>query len=358
MSISNTRVLVVGAGPTGLTAAVELARHGLRVEVIDRRIEASTLSRAVGILPQSLKLLEPSGVTAELLQQGIKLEAVRIYYKTALKLTLPFKNAHPEHNYILALAQDKTEAILRQALFNHGGTISYGTELTGLRQNESQVTIEDNHGHEISVDYVIGADGIKSRTRQALGIEYAGHDLPETWSIADVDADNWINPNIFSVCLLNAGQVAVVAPLESSRFRIISNTEDALASLPLPINITNIRRQAQFEISIRQVNQYAMSRVFLAGDAAHCHSPVGGRGMNLGIADAVELARRIAENDLAGYHPARHSAGAETIALSERARKIMTASNPMARGLLLGGFAFAGILPLIKSLIARRFLGS
>lgn len=358
MEKGRQQILIAGAGPTGLTTGVELARRGFKVEVIDRRDAASALSRAVGILPRSLELLEASGVTGKLLAAGVKLREIRVYQHDRLKLTIPTRGAHPRYDFILALAQDRTEAILSEVLRELGGVIRYGTELTGFQQVGQHVEVTDQHGHQHHCDYLVGADGIRSRVRQILGMNYPGYDLPETWSIADVDAVGWPNNQAFTLCRLSRGRVAVVAPLESARFRVISNTEDALATLPLPMNITNIRRTGQFTIAIRQVPQYRVGHVFLAGDAAHCHSPVGGRGMNLGMADGAELARCLAEDDLEAYHRNRHADGQRTIALSERARKVVTTGNPLTNSLLVGALSVINVLPLLKRRLARTLLQS
>ncbi|MFT5507148.1 MAG: 2-polyprenyl-6-methoxyphenol hydroxylase-like FAD-dependent oxidoreductase [Hyphomicrobiaceae bacterium] len=352
------RILIVGAGPTGLTAGVELARRNIHAEVIDRRDEASPFSRAVGILPRSLKTLEASGVTPKLLKQGQKFRMARFYRGDRLILSLPLTVRQPLHGYdfILGLAQDRTEAALRDAFVGFGGAVSYGTELMALRQERDGVIAETSEGKELAFDYVIGADGVRSKAREELGIAFDGIDLPETWSIADVDAEDWPNANAFTVCQLPGGEVAVVAPLDVNRYRVISNTEDALAALPLPMNVTHVRREGQFKISVRQVSQYSKDRVFLAGDAAHCHSPVGGRGMNLGIADAADLAARFAEGAIGGYSAARHAGGARVIAQSEQARKVLTSANPIARGLVLLGLRLASVVPPMQRAMSHQVL--
>ncbi len=191
-----------------------------------------------------------------------------------------------------------------------------------------------------------------------MGIDYPGFELPEIWSIADVDANDWPNQDVFTGCLLRDGRIVVVVPLEQKRFRVISNTKDALTALPLKMNVTNIRRAGTFEISVRQVNEYRKGRVFLAGDAAHCHSPVGGRGMNLGIADAADLARRMHENDLEGYSDARHVDGATTIEFSEQARKTLTSTNPITRFVIRSIFKLTSHTPYLQRRAARRALFS
>ncbi len=350
------KVLIVGAGPAGLTTAVELARRGIVSDVIDLRESGSGLSRAVGILPASLEILKPSGVTGKLLAEGMKFRQVHIYRHSSLALALPLKVSGADDEFILALAQDRTETILRDVLSELGGTVRYGTELVDLCQDANKVTVEMRVGDKAKYDYVVGADGVRSTTRELLNIDFRGHDLPETWSIADVDAEGWPNTNAFTVCQLRGGKVVVVAPLEPKRFRVISNTEDALAALPLKLNVTNIRRAGEFKISIRQAAQYGVGRVFLVGDAAHCHSPVGGRGMNLGIADGADLARRMAEGGLVGYGEARHKAGKEIIAGSEALRKVITSRNPITRALVLAVLRTASFLPALQRQFAKKIL--
>ena len=352
------RVLVVGAGPTGLTAAVELARRGIAVRVVDRRDARSTFSRAVGIMPRSLETLAPSGVADRLVSEGVRFRQVMIYRGNRLLLPLALEPSEVRHGYgfLLGLAQDRTEAHLAEALERLGGTVDYGVEFRDLRQDGTGVTAVLGDGSEDTCDYLIGADGVHSTVRDRLGIAFPGYDLPETWSIADVETRDWMHPQAFTACQLTGGKVVVAVPLETDRYRVISNTGDALAALPLAMDVTRVRREGQFTISIRQVETYASGRVFLAGDAAHCHSPVGGRGMNLGIADAADLARRMAEGDLAGYSAARHRDGSLTIAGSERARKLLTSTSPLTRGAFLLALKALGAFPALQRRVADTAL--
>ena len=357
MNNKTKRILIAGAGTTGLTAAVELARLGIFPTIIDKKDGPSVLSRAVGILPSSLNTLKASGVTEQLEEEGVKLKSVQLFRGKNKLAHFSLEGGHPDWDYAIALAQDRTEAALRDAFHRYGGSVSYGHELKSLRQDENNVFVKINNNDEEIFDYVLGADGIRSAVRTSLGIDYPGFDLPETWSIADVDAVNWPYHEMFTVCIMGEGRVVVVAPLEENRYRVISNTEDALALLPLKLEVTNKHREGQFTISIRQVMNYKIGRIFLAGDAAHCHSPAGGRGMNLGISDAAEFARRIAEDDLDGYSISRHKAGAETIAKSERARKMLTSTDFISSVTLSTMTRLINILPPLRLQMAKMFLG-
>lgn len=350
------KVLIVGAGPTGLTAAIELARRGIIPKVIDRKSEASTLSRAVGILPSSLKALGPSGVNERLVAEGVKVSGLHIFRGSDHSVYIALTGAHPDQDFgLLALPQDRTEKALRDALEGYGGSVDYNTEITAIRQSENSVCAVTSKGDE-ECDTLIGADGIHSTVRKSVGIAYPGFDLSETWSIADVDAKDWAHPNSLTLSLLPGGDVVVVVPLEARRYRVVSNTEDALATLPLKLDVLNRRRQGQFKISIRQAQSYGSGRVFLAGDAAHCHSPVGGRGMNLGIADATELARRLADRTVDGYSTSRHAAGAKVLQQSERLRKFVSAPDLFRRTLARLILEAVRNSPSLKRAVARRLL--
>jgi len=350
------RILIAGAGPTGLTAAVELSRQGIIPRIIDRKDAPSPLSRAVGIMPASLNILSPSGVTKQLVEEGVKMKFAQIFKIDKRLARIALSGGHPDWDFAIALAQDRTEHALIEALKRYGGSVEYGNELTGIRQEGEKIIVNINNGPDEEYNYALGADGINSATRNLLGIDYPGFDLPETWSIADVDAVNWPYPEAGTICILPQGKVAFIVPLGTDRYRVVSNTDDALTALPLKLEVINKHREGQFTISIRQVKEYKKGNVCLAGDAAHCHSPAGGRGMNLGIADAAEWARRIVENDLDGYSQSRHEAGASTIALSERIRKTTTSKNPITKIVITIFGTLINILPPLQRRMAKTFL--
>lgn len=356
MTTTTPSVLIAGAGPTGLTAAIELARLGLVPVVIDRKASASTLSRAVGILPSSLRLLGPSGVAERLLAEGVRVRGMRFFAGTRERMHLELSGAHPESDFILALAQDRTEDALRDALTRMGGSVRYGSELASVRQSDAGVVAVTSDGEELACDYLIGADGAGSATRAAVGIAFPGFDLDDTWSIADVDVADWRYPGEGTVCLLGGGEFAGLIPLEAERYRAVSSTVDALAAFPFELNVTRVRREGQFRVSVRQAESYRSGRVFLAGDAAHCHSPIGGRGMNLGIADAAELAQRLVAGTLDAYSDSRHAIGAGVIGGSERARKLITSTNPLARGFVRSALFVASHSSALRRRAARGLI--
>ncbi|MEE9387732.1 MAG: FAD-dependent monooxygenase [Paracoccaceae bacterium] len=352
------KILIAGAGPVGLTAGVELARRGAQVQIIDRRKGGSALSRAVGINPKSLDILTPSGVTNQLLAQGVTYRDVRMYRGAKIWARLRLTDAPIQHghNIMLGLPQDQTETILRNTFFGLGGTISYSKELTGLHQTDDTVTASIADGSEITADYLIGADGLRSATRQALGIAYHCTPLPDIWSISDVDVDNWPHLTSATICLMPKGRLAAIVPLGGTRLRFISNTPDALHEFPLDLNVTQVHRKASFQVSLCHVDTYSKGRVFLAGDAAHSQSPAGGRGMNLGISDAADLAARLMGGDLDGYTASRLSEGTKIMAGAETMRKILTSKNPATRLAVLTGIKLVSSIPALRAKFASNFL--
>ncbi len=351
------KVLIVGAGPTGLTAALELVRNGIKPTLIERRTKPSQLSRAVGILPNSMRLLAPSGVSELIQRHGIQATELHLYQGDQRRAWIHLDTLTEDIQRIYCLPQNRTENFLQQRLEYFGGRVRRGIELQSLHRSTDGNLVGFSDNTQQRYDVVVGADGVQSRVRRAIGARYEGIDLTDAWSIADVELPNWRHPGAFTIFLCDNAQVVMIIPLSVERYRIVSNTTDALAAMPIDIQPTRIRRQATFTIAVRQVDHYRYGQVFLAGDAAHCHSPVGGRGMNLGIADGADLARRLVEGNSDGYHDSRHAAGAATIALSERARKALTGNSNLPRSMLIKTLLLARHLPFLERTVVARFMG-
>ncbi len=360
-----TSLLIVGAGPTGLTAAVELARRGLIARIIDKKSDPLPLSRAVGINAHSLTLLEASGVTERLLAAGIRVRELLIHDRGRLISRIRLDREDLPYNFMLALPQDETETILRARLEELGGRVEFGVALEDLaiEGTQAQATLKhaaDGRLEEAAYDLVLGTDGVRSTVRQAAALPFEGFDLPGAWGVADVESAAWPHQQRACLFMLSQGGIVVVVPIGTGRYRIVANRPKALEVVPTGLSVDHLRREAEFEISIRQVSAYGAGPVFLAGDAAHCHSPAGGRGMNLGIADAASFARRLAgENpgdSLEGYSAERHAHGRETIRLSENLRRTMTRENAVARWLIRGGLRLVGRTPALQKRLARQVL--
>ena len=307
------QILIVGAGPTGLTAAVELARYGFRPRVIDRGHGPTPLSKAVGLSAGSLELLEPSGVAAKLLDQGIKIRRGGVWYEGDRLGTIDFSSLPHRYNFLLALPQSETETILADVLADFGVKVERCTTLSALKQSggEIEASIDGPDGRTgTSFEFVFGADGLDSTVRRQAGLRFDGYTHRRVWSIADVILSDWPYERHSAQLFLDSrGEISFVIAIGQSRFRIISNTKNGLSHLPGHYFVERVLRSGQFLIPVKQARRYQNGRVFLGGDAAHVHSPVGARGMNLGIEDAVSFVARLISGSLGGYTAERYPIG-------------------------------------------------
>jgi len=356
-----TAILIVGAGPTGLTAAVELARRGVIARVVDKKTDPLPLSRAVGINVHSLTLLEASGVAERLIAAGIRVREAVIHDRDRAIARIRLDRGDWRYKFMLALPQDRTEAILAARFAELGGRVEFASRLESLAVDGDRALATLAHGdgdarEEAAFDLVFGADGVHSTVRRAVGIPFEGVDLPGTWGVADVESGDWPHREHACLFLVPGGGIAVAIPIGPGRYRVVADRPKALEAVPLHFAVDRLRREAQFAIAIRQVPAYSAGPVYLAGDAAHCHSPAGGRGMNLGIADACSFARRLADRDLAGYSAERHAHGRHTIRLSEELRRNATRRNPLGRWLVRTGIRLVGRVPALQTRFARQLL--
>jgi len=358
---SGPDILVVGAGPTGLTAAVELARRGYRPRIVDRNEGPTPLSKAVGIAPHSLELLEPSGVTERLLARAIRIPHGRLHFGGRSLGAVRFSRLRHRFNFLLALPQSETESILAAALAGLGVTVERRTALTALKTagDSVEAVLEGPDGRE-EAHYrtVYGADGVHSRVRDDLGIAFAGYTHERVWSIADAELADWpYEEGVAHLFLRDDGDVGFIIPIGPGRFRAISNTADALGRVPGGYRVARLLRSDTFHIPVKQAATYQQGPVFLGGDAAHVHSPVGGRGMNLGIEDACAFARRLAEGRLDGYTAERHPVGERWIAASERVLRAVQATHPAAVALRNLALRAVGNLAALQRPLLRRAAG-
>ncbi|MEV0428252.1 FAD-dependent monooxygenase [Micromonospora sp. NPDC050495] len=379
---SDTGVLVVGAGPTGLTMAGQLARHGVKVRLVDRALDRVHESRALAVQPRTLEVLAGFGLADKMVAAGNR--AVRLIVHAGRRqrsvplfdLGLP-DTAYP---YLLFLSQAETERLLGEHLATLGVGVERGVELVGLDRTDQAVvgTLRDRDGRvaRVSARYVVGCDGAHSAVRQFTGIGFEGGAYPQTFVLADLEVDG-VEPGAAHAFLAGRGLLFLFPLGSPASWRMVAMRPANDATPPTaPVRLAELQALADayaggalrlhdpvwatnFRLHHRAATAYRAGPVFLAGDAAHIHSPAGAQGMNTGIQDAVNLGWKLAQalqGDaepalLDSYHAERAPVGRMVLRFSDRAFTVATTTNPLVR------FARTRLAPtLLPAVLAPRFV--
>lgn len=315
------QVVVIGAGPTGLTAAYLLHQAGVRVRVIDKNAGPSKESRAAVMSPRSLEVLASLGLDGELFKHGVVTTEIELFVSGSRIGTVNYDAAHaPDtpYQFILMIPQSATEQVLLDALATVGLQVERGIEVTGFEQETSGVRIDAQRAGQpmtFAADYVIGADGAHSVVRSALKLTFEGAKYAQNFLLGDVEVQWAMDHERFRV-FMHGDRIGVFLPLYGGRSRIMTTDmapmapgDGLIGTQPLelvelertfaevvchPVRLTNPDWLTHFRTHHRMVDRYRVGRVFVAGDAAHIHSPAGGQGMNTGIQDATNLAWKLA----------------------------------------------------------------
>ncbi|WP_328610281.1 FAD-dependent monooxygenase [Amycolatopsis sp. NBC_00345] len=311
----NHDVLVVGAGPTGLTAAAELARRGVPVRIVDQAGAPFTGSRGKGLQPRTLEVLDHLGVTGRLVSHGRFRLPLRFHHATGGHRDADLSagaEPSPDSPYArtLLIPQWRVEQVLREHLATLGTRVGWGSAVTGLTQHDDHVTARFADGTSTTARYLIGCDGGASTVRKLLGVGFLGStDEDERMLLGDIRVDGldrdhwhfWTGDDGASVALCplpatDTFQVqAPLAPGDTAE-ATVENFQAIVDRLvgEGTVRVRDASWLSRWRLNVRMVDRYRDGRVFLAGDAAHVHSPAGGQGMNTGIQDAVNLGWKLA----------------------------------------------------------------
>lgn len=328
-------VIIVGAGPTGLTLATELRRGGVEVVLLERRPHRGVDgSRAAGMQPRTIEMLDQRGVADRFLAVGPQSNLGNFAGVLLNYSVLPSR-----FPYAINILQAETEQILENMAGELGVSVRWSREVTGVRDTDEGVvvTVEGPAGTEtVSGSYLVGCDGGRSAVRKLMDVGFPGTDATMMCLIGDVELDD---PPQWPMFLQRRelGSITVVQ-FRPGWYRVCTSERKTADTATGPVTLEELRAStlrvagtdfgmhdptwlSRFGDSVRQADRYRVGRVFLAGDAAHIHFPAGGQGMNMGIQDAFNLGWKLAtvlrgeapESLLDTYHAERHATDADTL---------------------------------------------
>jgi len=313
-----TDVIIVGAGPTGLSLACQLTRQGIDFVVIEKKEGVTPYSKALGVHARTLEIYEQLGLAQKAVERGTVAGKVRLLESGEIVGEVDLSNIGAglsPYPYMLVLEQSENERLLYDYLQGHGRDVLWQTELESLSQDESRVTatVRTNAGASqiIESKYLVGCDGPKSPVRHALGLAFAGSTFERLFYVADVQIDWKFSHDALHGCLARNSVVAFFPLRGEKRWRIVGAFPEGLEKdegeilyeeiearikeeAELDLDITRVDWFSTYKVHTRHVEKFSAGRCFLAGDSAHIHTPAGGQGMNTGIQDAYNLAWKMA----------------------------------------------------------------
>lgn len=349
-------VLIVGAGPTGLSMAIELERFGIPFRIIDKSIKPVSTSNALAVQPRTLEVWDDLGLITSALARGNRIDANNIFFSKTECLTINLNHIDSLYPFILALSQHHTEALMLEYLREKNIPIEMSTDLIDIYEETKGVTAtlkhENGTNEKIHANWLIACDGGRSLVRTKLNIAFPGKELSDHFVLADLKIKSEMKKNqVYG--FMGSKDILFIIHFDNEYSRIIANvTDDPELHEAKSLTLSQIQRlisersfmpmeieepiwTSGFWLHERMINQYRHNRIFFAGDAAHIHSPVGGQGMNTGIQDANNLAWKLAlviqnklnPDVLSTYHTERSVVAKAVLNNSTTMTKIVTLKN-------------------------------
>lgn len=332
---TNTDILIVGAGPVGLFLANECARRGLRWRILETRASQSVHSKALAIFPRTLEIFDMAGIVAPFLKAANRVTSVAIITHGRKLAHMQFTPEESPYPFIAMVPQDLTERLLVQELKRKGGDVQYESSFISAVRHDDYVRVTlDRKGQrqELTASFVVGCDGAHSTVRHLLDLPFEGARYDASFLLADIETNETLPSDELQLCPSELGPVAIF-PMSSTRRRVVATidiTEGDAPSLelvrkilvqraPSEIEAVALHWGSYFHIHHRQTPELRAGRIFIAGDAAHIHSPFGGQGMNTGLHDAWNLIWKL---DLA-----LHGRGNEQLLESYAAERLPVIKN-------------------------------
>ncbi len=364
---SSIDVLIIGAGPVGLFLANECARRSLRCRIVEQRPRQSEHSKALAVMPRTLEIFDMAGIVTPFLEAANRVTSVAVVKHGHRLAQIPFAPPDTPYPFVAMVPQDVTEALLAQALQRRGGVVEYETSFVSASQDGAGVDVVLEHqGARFTVRaaFVVGCDGAHSAVRHQLGLPFEGAQYDATFMLADIATNEALRGDELHLCPHEDGPLAIF-PMSSRRRRMVATIHERDGEAPTLEHVRSVLAQraprglearslnwsSYFRIQHRRVAPMQVGRIFVAGDAAHIHSPFGGQGMNTGLHDAWNLAWKL---DLAIRDRARpellesYSAEREPVI-----RDVIETTHLLTRALGTASRFAQGLRDLVIPLVSR-----
>ena len=377
-----TTVLIAGAGPVGLTLANELVRHGVTVRIVDKAAQRTDKSKALVLWSRSLELFDDAGYVDQFLSAGFQAHGAQVSNGSEVMARVTLDSVDSRFPYALMIPQSETERILDERLAQHGVPVERSVELTAFTDKGSgiEATLKKANGtvETLTADWLVGCDGAHSTVRHGLNFAFEGSTMESDWVLGDgfIPA---LEPKDRLHIFWHRDGILAFFPIVGDRWRVIADSIDGPGGGHRDPTLDELNRVmahrgspklamsdpvwlACFRINERKVKDYRKGRVFLAGDAAHIHSPAGGQGMNTGMQDAFNLAWKLAlvvkgsakPTLLDSYSPERTAVGDRVLRNAGRLTEVATLRNPVLQGIRNTVARFATGFPFVQHKMANQ----
>ncbi len=381
MASESPEVLIAGAGPTGLVLAIALAKQGVRVRIIDKTAAPGTTSRALAVQARTLELYRPFGLTDEVVRRGLMVRGVNMWnhgeHAARIEVGMMGRGESP-YPFVTVFPQDQHERLLVERLAALGVEVERQTELVSYVAGDqgitAQVRLPDGTVESCSAAYLAGCDGARSLVRGSIHAEFPGGTYEHMFYVADILARGPVMNKELHIILDQAGFLAVFPLAAEGCARLVGTVKDSAIAVGhelswddidrtlvdrIGLEIERINWFSSYHVHHRVAGKFRKDRVFLLGDAAHIHSPVGGQGMNTGIGDAINLAWKLAcvlgqrahPDLLDTYEPERMAFARKLVATTDRVFQAASSAGKVAT------FVRSRIVPRLAARVTRTAFG-